>query len=150
MDFPYCGLCDGERLAPCRQIIQLVMPALDLGEPAERQFSGLCVGQRNGNGEVGNRQGVAEQIFTPAHMIVQHLSELLEETGGLLDQLVVGIAKAKFRLDDVLEIELARVTRKVMGIPAEPLHKLDLACAGRQQIRAGSLREIPHDGIGFP
>ncbi len=127
------------------------MPALDLGKLGEWDVRLFGIRQRDPDREIGDRQRIAKNIFAAAQVIVEHTGELLEESGRFLDSRMVLFAEAEFRLDQVFEIKLAGVTRKMLRIPGQPARQLDLtALVARPKIRSCLLREVTHDRIGFP
>lgn len=102
------------------------MPAAHVRELIERDVGLLGVGQRHRDGEVGDRERIADQIASTVQVVVQHFPVPAKAGRRPLDRLRIRRAGAKALLDDVLEVECAAIFRDVLKAPAKPANGFGL------------------------
>src|SRR5262245_33817918 len=140
-----------EGILPRRQFGEPRTPALDGLETGQGDLPLFRIWQGDADGEVGDRQLIAQEIQPIAQMVIENPCELLEGGRSLLDRLGVGRFAQQTRPDQVLEIKHAGMPREMLAVPTQPAHKVDLArrVAG-PKLRSGGLSEVAHDRVRLP
>src|SRR5437762_2235549 len=142
------GLADS-KYRPCPLLVKYVEAGW-LGRKTQRGFLG--VEHRRGDGKVGNRERIADEIFLLCQMCVEHSGFLLVSGDTFCNGGLVGWPEIENFLDQPFrQHRCPYITIPVRQIPALPARDIgaDPGIVGPQRVRFFA-RDILHDRERFP